>query len=106
MLYQKNRIFHSGCILPYYLLREVIPETQSENITVPLNRIGKTLSEAYQLFDDLRDKEKNSSVHHLGFIEVRKMLEERLQTIRENIRKIQKNSNLEKLIESIFGKAL
>ena len=110
-IYQKNRMFHLACILPAHLLEQ----NEVEKI---FDEVGINLSVCYQLFDDLRDIERNpietgkpihidknkrTSVYRYGVKEVKTQIDGRKQKIIENIRKIQENSKLEKIIDYIFS---
>lgn len=101
-IYQKNRLFHLACILPVYLLRK------KEYLGI-LSSIGEDLSIGYQLFDDLRDaeesldKDRKNSIYKFGINRVKQEVIKRKERIIENIRKIKANSELENVIENIFG---
>ena len=118
-IYQKNRMFHFACVLPAYLLQKkeyIDPLSGIGNI---LDEIGIHLSVGYQLFDDLRDVEgvpevtgkpvgldvnKDTSVKMYGINGVKQQLAERIQRIKENLRKIEPNSRLESIVEHILTK--
>jgi len=117
-IYQKNRMFHLICVLPAYLLKQKKYLTQLNEIGKILDEIGINLSVSYQLFDDLRDIERNpietgkpvhvdkgkrTSVYRYGVEEVKQQIGERKQKIIEKIREIQENSRLEKIIEHILS---
>lgn len=118
-IYQKNRMFHFACVLPAYLLQKkeyIDPLSAIGNI---LDEVGVHLSVGYQLFDDLRDVEgvpevigkpvgldvnKETSVKRYGINGVKQQLAERIQRIKENLRKIEPNSRLESIVEHILTK--
>lgn len=118
-IYQKNRMFHFACVLPAYLLQKkeyVNPLSEVGNI---LDEVGVHLSVGYQLFDDLRDVEgvpevtgkpvgldvhKDTSIKLYGINRVKQQLAEKIQIIKENLRKIELNSRLEDIVEHILTK--
>ncbi len=107
---KKNGFFYLASVLPAYLC-----DIQKEMGI--FDEIGVDLSVAYQLFDDLRDLEgkpevvgklthidSDTSVYIFGADKVKQHLTKRKERIIENIRKIQSNSRLEKLVGYILTK--
>ncbi|MEK6854786.1 MAG: polyprenyl synthetase family protein [Nanoarchaeota archaeon] len=111
-IFQKNRAIHFSCVFPYHLLKK------SSACRETLDKIGVDLSFAYQLFDDLRDVRykpqevgkptlveagKRTTVYRWGEETVEKELEKRKKRIIKNLRAIQKDSELEWLVEQMLS---
>ena len=105
----KNKMFYLSILLPIYFLGR-------SDMVDNFERVGKNISIAYQLFDDLRDlqtvditgkekgmdREKNTSIYRYGVDSVKRMLEEKMLEVENILEPISNTGTLQNKIEFIF----